>query len=135
MKDPAKLDPSLLQGRRFKLWHYIVSHGQMLIRSSIGAHETTNIDIWFDGVRYVELGSFLGEIALDDATDEERVRLRAGSDEFFDQHRTTVIVSGTNRLYVVSSFVSIEENQLDLFETPYGNIGWLPKGFDTPPEG
>ena len=119
MKDPAKLDTSLLQGRRFQLWHYIVSHGQMLIRSCIDDRETTNVDLWFTTVRYVEAPRHLGEIVLDEPTNEERERLRARTDKFYDKHQTTVIVSGTNRFFVVSNTVWIEENKLEIFQTPY----------------
>jgi hypothetical protein len=128
MKSSPILDTSLLQGRWFQLWHYIVSHGQLLIRSPIGSDETTNIDISFDAVIYVDVPRHLGEITLDTPTDEERARLRARTNEFYNNYLTTVIVSGSNRFYVVSSWISIEENQLELFETPYGNVGWLPRG-------
>ena len=115
----AELDASLLQGRRFQLWHYIVSHGHLLIRSCIDNRETTNIDIWFNAVTYVEVPAHLGEITLDAPTNEESARLRARTDEFYDKYQTTVIVSGTNRFYVVSNTVQIEENQLEIFQTPY----------------
>jgi len=118
MKNTPTLDTSLLQGRRFQLWHYIVSHGQLLIRSSMENRETTNIDISFTAVTYVEVPRHLGEITLDEATDEERARLRARTDEFYDTYQTTVIVSGANRFYVVSNWVSIEENRLDIYEAP-----------------
>jgi hypothetical protein len=134
MKHAEKLDTSLLRGRKFQLWHYIVSHGHLLIRSGIDNRETTNIDISFTAVTYVEVPRHLGEITLDEPTDEERARLKARTDKFYDDYQTTVIVSGLNRFYVVSSWVSIEENQLDLFDAPYGNVGWLPQGFDTSPK-
>jgi len=114
------LDKSLLEGRRFKIWHYIVSHSHLLIRSSsMDLHKSTNIDLWFSDVRYVEAPVFLGEISLDDPTDEERARLRARTGKFFDKYQTTVIVSGSIRYFVVSHSVHIEENKLDLFQTPY----------------
>ncbi|WP_420349949.1 hypothetical protein [Pelagibius sp.] len=127
-----KLDTSLLQGRRFKLWHYLASHSHLLIRSSIDVRETTNIDLWFVNVRYVELGVYLGEVSLDEPTEEERARLRV-HDEFLDQKQITVIVSDVGRSLVVSSLVHIEENTLDLFETPYGSAGGLSGGIGNLP--
>jgi len=126
------LDTSLLLGRRFKLWHYLVSHSHLLIRSSIDVRETTNIDLWFVNVRYVDLGVYLGEISLDEPTEEERIRLRV-HDEFLDEHQVTAIISDSGRGLVVSSFVHIEENKLDFFETPYGGIGELSGGIGNLP--
>ncbi len=119
MSNPAKLDTSLLKDRRFQLWHYIVSHGHLLIRSCIANRATTNVDLWFTTVKYVEAPRHLGEIELDDAADQERDRLRTRTDTFYDKYQTTVIVSGANRFYIVSNTVWIEENQLEIFQTPY----------------
>jgi hypothetical protein len=113
------LDKSLLQGRDFQIWHYVVSHGHLLIRSCIDNRNRTNVDLWFTAVRYVEAPRHLGKIELGDASNEERKRLKTRTDEFFDRYLTTVIVSGTNRFYVVSNTVSIEENELEIFQTPY----------------
>ena len=132
MTEIRVLDTSLLQGRRFKLWHYLVSHSQLLIRSSVDVRETTNIDLWFANVRYVELGVYLGEISLDEPTEEERARLRV-HDEFLEEHQITVVVSDSGRGLVVSSFVQVEENTLDLFETPYGSAVGLSGGIGNLP--
>lgn len=113
------LNKSLLQGRDFQIWHYNVSHGHLLVRSCIDDRNRTNVDLWFTAVTYVEAPRHLGKIELGEAGNEERERLRARTDEFFDQYQTTVIVSGTNRFFVVSNTVSIEENELDIFQTPY----------------
>ena len=133
-EESKTLDTSLLQGRRFKLWHYLVSHSHLLIRSSIDVRETANIDLWFVNVKYVELGVYLGEISLDEPTEEERARLRM-HDRFLDEKQITVIASDAGRGLIVSSFVHIEENTLDLFETPYGSAGGLSGGIGDLPEG
>src|SRR3546814_4835613 len=99
------LNKSLLQGRDFQIWHYIVSHGHLLIRSCIDDRNRTNVDLWFTAVTYVEAPRNLGKVELGEASNEERERLRTRTDEFFDKQLVTVIVSGSNRYFIVSNTV------------------------------
>ena len=121
-----KLDATLLQGRDFQLWHYICSMGHALIRSPISPDHDTNIDLWFVGVKYLSMPRQLGEIELDEPTEDERDRLLGIVGELGGYEHITVIVSGSHRHFVVSSQSRIQENKLEIFELPYdGPPGWL----------
>ena len=49
-------EPTAYQtGRRFQLWEYRVSHGQMLLRSVPPGEDATNVDVLFWGVSRIDL--------------------------------------------------------------------------------
>lgn len=104
-----------MKGRKFKLWYYGVSHSQLLLRS-VGADG--NIDLYFGDVKYVEVPVILNgvEIVLPEKEDYEHLRERINN---LNDEEVTVLSSGGNKYYVVSSIFKIMENNLEMFELPF----------------
>jgi hypothetical protein len=50
--------------RKFKLWHYNVSHGRVLLRSTKSANNPTRIDILFTDVQRIELNTTLENLSI-----------------------------------------------------------------------
>ena len=101
--------------RKFKLWHYSISHAQMLIRS-IG-HDK-NIDIYFGGVKYMEIPSILDDISIIAAEKCDKEYLCKRLECVNDKEITVLLCSG-RKYYVVASIMKIMENNLGMFELPF----------------
>jgi len=106
--------------RQFQFWEYRVSHGQLLVRSPKGKEETKNIDIVFAGVEYVALPRHLETVELDQATSQEIADLGLLLGKEIQSQQVTILVAKGKRFAVVSAGVRVEENELDLFENPFG---------------
>ena len=96
-----------------------MSHGQLLVRSPKDANHSTNLDLMFSGVEYMDLPRHLGQIEVHepDETDvlfiRERLAKQGGSDSIF------VLISDSRRYRVVAAALKISENELDIFESPF----------------
>ena len=62
-------------GRRFQLWQYRVSHGEMLVRSPRDDEHPRNADLMFFGVEYLELPRFLPDLEIDEVRDADVARV------------------------------------------------------------
>ncbi|MER5866162.1 hypothetical protein [Kitasatospora sp. NPDC002040] len=69
--------PSFATGRRFRIWRYGVGHMTLLLRSAAWQEGQETIDIWFDGVRAVDLLESFGPLTIRAAGPDERERLLA----------------------------------------------------------
>lgn len=103
----------------FQTWEFKVSHGQLLIRSPKDANHSTNIDLMFSGVEYMDLPRHLGQLEVQqpDETDVsfigERLAKQGSSDSIF------VLTSDNRRYRVVAAALTVSENELDIFESPF----------------
>lgn len=62
--------------RRFQMWEYSVSHGQLLLRSTKGRGESSRVDVLFSSVEGVKL---LTSVDLDEIAEQtESVAIEAG---------------------------------------------------------
>lgn len=113
------MNKALVKGRDFQLWHFTVSHGHLLIRSPMDDQHSTNIDIWFRNVLYVSAPRFLQQIDLEEPSQEEVERLKSVVARPIERYIVTVVSSGSQRHYVVSRDMSIEENELNITRLPY----------------
>lgn len=112
----------LESNRVFQLWEYRVSHGGLLIRSPKGPQESSNIDVVFDGVEYIDCPRMLSGLLLTEG-DAQVVRERVPAlGEIRLPDRLFLLVSGGARYFVVASSCRVEESQADIFETPFGPI-------------
>ncbi|MDQ0873890.1 hypothetical protein QFZ77_002549 [Paenibacillus sp. V4I3] len=59
------------EGRKFQLWHYKVSHGELLIRSPKNDKNYKNIDIMFFDVKYIEVPRFLPNIKIEEVNEDD----------------------------------------------------------------
>lgn len=105
-----------MYNRRFQLWYYTVSHGQMLLRSK-GNKEESNLDIYFADVLYVELPMTLDGIEILETTqqDIDYITQKIGATD----KKITVLMSENHKYYVVSTIMKIIENNLGMFELPF----------------
>lgn len=110
----------LLKNRSFQLWEYRVSHGSLLIRSPKKSGLATNVDLKFFGVEYISVPRHLREIALSYATDEEERSLARLLGKHIGREKIFVFESPTGRYLIVAAGMKVEENELDIFESPFG---------------
>jgi hypothetical protein len=57
--------------RHFKVWRYLISHGQLLLRSVPTDSESLRIEVLFKGVYAMKLTTAFDHFAIRDPTDEE----------------------------------------------------------------
>jgi hypothetical protein len=132
MSTPSPLSSS----RDFQVWEYQVSHGHLLVRSpkkpasQRSPEQTTNLDIHFWGVEYLELPRHLKGIEIMLPNQEELTRLEAILSRRIAPKSVTVLLSGGCRFIVVSSGLKISENEWDIFESP---IEFRPLFRNSPP--
>ena len=104
--------------RVFQTWEYRVSHGSLLIRSPKGPDAVHNIDVVFDGVEYLSLPRFLHGLVLAYGTCEDLVAAGVTMHEVAGD-RVYVLVSQGQRHYVVASSCRVNENDGDIFDSPF----------------
>lgn len=112
----------LLCLRRFKLWYFSVSHAMLLIRSPKNNVWSTNVDICFSSVEYIDCPVNLCEIMIEKANFSDIELIEKKLNKKITQSSITVLVSAENRFYVVSENVQISENQYDFMDLPYDFI-------------
>jgi len=108
--------------RVFQLWEYRVSHGSLLIRSPQDPGETRNVDIICAGVEYLAVPRFFRGIEIVAATPTE-VRLleeRLGKD--IPSESVHIIASSAQRFPIVAASLKLEENELEIFESPLDDL-------------
>lgn len=112
--------------RRFQVWEYHVSHGELLIRSpkspesNSSPEQLTNVDLIFDGVQYMALPrAFTGFEVADPRPEELRSIEQQIGKAVKHPQKVVVLVSGERRFYVVAAHFKIDENDLDFFESPF----------------
>jgi hypothetical protein len=106
-------------GRRFQLWQYRVSHGELLVRSPKDAAHPRNADLMFAGVEYVDLPRFLPDLEVDEPEDEDlsRAQERLGKPV---ERQTVVVLKSQGRHYVVvAAAVKAVESDMDIFDSPF----------------
>ena len=110
---------NLIDGRKFQLWEYKVSHGSVLIRSPSGPEISTNIDLVFRGVAFLSLPRHLGEIKFASPTELEMSYLVTTlGKEKLEGYKTWVLCSSISRFLVVGAYLEISENSADIFSSP-----------------
>jgi len=112
----------IYNSRSFKLWYFSISHAMLLIRSPKSNTCTTNIDICFSAVEYIDCLINLGEIMIEKANISDLNLVQSKMNKNVDISAITVLLSENNRFYVVSNNIIITENQLDFMELPHDFI-------------
>lgn len=101
--------------RSFQMWHYVVSHAQLLLRSPKSVEHPTNIDIAFSGVSAVILHSQYNTITVRRCDDTEEGIV------FPDLSRhpaDTIFVLGGGKVigFVLCSNMKITEDHKDFWD-------------------
>lgn len=105
--------------RTFQLWEYHVSHGSLLIRSPKDAEVMKNIDIVCTGVEYLALPRFMRGIEVTEPTLEELRNLEQMLGKRLTESSVVILASSDKRYSVVATSFKVEENEMDIFESPF----------------
>jgi ribulose 1,5-bisphosphate carboxylase large subunit-like protein len=109
--------------RTFKLWDYHASHQHLLLRSpkspgtNFIAPTTTNIDIRFMGVDYLNIPTIIRGCSIVEANAEEIETIDSLFPNRSDANKIFIIASAGNRYSIVAVAYKISENELDIFQT------------------
>ncbi|WP_310487566.1 hypothetical protein [Chamaesiphon sp. VAR_69_metabat_338] len=103
--------------RTFQMWDYHSSHSQLLLRSPKRPGITTNIDIKFFGVAYLNIPTIIRGCAIGEATAAEIEQIDSLLPNRADVNRVFIISSAGNRYPIVAVNYKISENTLDIFQT------------------
>ena len=111
--------------RKFKVWEYQVSHGQLLIRSpKAPATKTspeflTNVDLVCLDVEYMAIPRVLRGVEILPPTSDEIRYLEALLGKTIDPGHVKILASEGKRFPIVALRVSLSENDWDIFESPF----------------
>ena len=108
------------ENRSFQFWQYRVSHGELLVRSPRGGTNTHNVDLRFVGVDYVDVARTMLGLHIEDPTAEDHERAEERLAKKLSLASVFVLVSQGRRFLIVAARMSVNENELDIFESPFG---------------
>lgn len=100
----------LLEGRRFQVWDYTVSHKRLLIRSPQNKDFEYNIDIIFSSVKSINIQTGLGEISIEDNKIEE------------SGYKRILIRTEQQTYEIVAYDYRIEKSKTNIFHSPLDTI-------------
>jgi hypothetical protein len=108
--------------RYFKIADFLISHGQLLLRSDKTNEQKTNIDIIFFDAIYMQLLGSLQGITIREADNNQVVNyVSVISYLIYDHnHLFEIETQKGEKYYVAASFVKIFENELGFGETSLG---------------
>lgn len=109
----------LTTNRTFQLWEYRVNHGSLLIRSPQGADAKTNVDIICTGVEYIAAPRFLRGIEIAEPTLDELRKLEQTLGKPLTAASVRILASSGQRFAIVAASFRLEENERDIFESPF----------------
>lgn len=107
--------------RYFTVFDYLVSHGQLLIRSDKRKGGKENIDIIFFDTTFVQLFTMLYGITIRLVDKFEVVNYNSVIDYLsHEENNLFEIESSEEKYYIAASFVKVFENVLEFNETSLG---------------
>ena len=108
--------------RNFTLFDFIISHGQLLLRSNKNEIETNNIDIIFYNVKYLQVISSYQTISIKIIDDYQNIISYNDVSSFLYQKDNYLfeIESSNEKFYVAASYFIVYENELEFNETSLG---------------
>jgi hypothetical protein len=107
--------------RYFTAFDYLVSHGQLLIRSDKRKGGNENIDIIFFDTSFVQLFTMLFGITIRMVA-KSTVANYISVNKYLSEEENNLfeIESGGEKYYIAASFVRVFENELEFNETSLG---------------
>lgn len=106
-------------GSDFKFWEYRVSHRQLLIRCPKLKDSSSNVDIKFYNVEYVDLPTELPRLEMDEPNDDDVLFAQSRIGKSVPKERVTVLKTSNQRYIVVAGAVTISESRMGIFESPF----------------
>ena len=110
---------ALMEGRRFQLWEYHVSHGSILIRSPAAPEVKTSVDIICMGLEYIAAPRHLGEITICQPAPTELEQLENMLKKKLSPSHVWALQGSTGRFLIVAASLHIREHHGDIFESPF----------------
>ncbi|MCP4966684.1 MAG: hypothetical protein GY926_15845 [bacterium] len=123
------------ENRRFQIWEYTVSHGQLLLRSPLEDGHGTRLDILFKDVWFMHLAAASQVEAIEEVGPEEVARLGGAlAEEALEGGRRGYRLRGPQGDgLVVAGVVVVNEDRL-LHNEPTGLKVWpMRSGANVPP--
>ena len=107
--------------RKFQVWSATPSFARLLLRSPMNQDEGIdhNIDVCFQGVTYVDIPWYFTSLKLKEVTDISTLNSRVKNSISLNSSRPFLLVVDTEQYFVVANRVTIDRNQLDIFEVPF----------------
>jgi len=104
--------------RTFKVWDYVVSHKQMVIRSPRREGGPPNLDLYFRGVAYFRSVTLFEGLSIVEPTDAEIAEAQeAVAPRRCDPDWVRVLESGGQRNLVVADRLEVGETDFPLMST------------------
>lgn len=100
--------------RPFRIWSYIVSHNQLLLRSTKGTDAKTRIDVLFKNVSLINIASNLDGLVIEEAGPDE-IRLDC-TDVHLKGRKVFRVTSRNCQGYVVAGAVVVHEDEGDYLD-------------------
>lgn len=112
--------------RYFTIWSFMVSHGQLLLRSDKRKGYKENIDVVFFDTTYMQLFTNLEGISIKVLSEKDNVKYDSVKTCVSNKNKHLFEISSNNEKYIVAaSFVRVFENDLESNEL---SIGFDEKG-------
>lgn len=106
-------------GSRFQFWEYRVSHKQLLIRCPKLRDESSNVDIKFYNVEYVDLSPTLLDLEIEEANQDDVSFVESRIGKRVPSERITVWKTSHGRHIIVAGNVVVSESRMDIFDSPF----------------
>lgn len=98
--------------REFRIWRYMTSFSQLLLRSAKTELHTTQIDVVLFSVDWVNIPVFMSGFTLARAQSEQDLAaLRLGSAQSFDIDRTFIVRGKEFFGFVVATDYAVDESE------------------------
>lgn len=107
--------------RPFRVYGYLVSHDQLLLRSDKIKGYEQNIDIVFFGVSYIQLHTVLPGLTIRKIDRNTEVLHESVKNEVgWEANNLFEVISGNEKYKIVAFFVRVFENDLESGESSLG---------------
>ncbi len=108
--------------RHFTIKDFLISHGQLLIRSSKSEAHNTNIDIILFDVHYIQMPTSFNGISIKALPHQKDIIKYHSISTLLEYKDNFIFEIETNmeKYYVVASYFKVFENDLEFHETSLG---------------
>lgn len=106
----------------FTVFDFVISHGQLLLRTSKDEDNFKNIDIIFFGTRYIQLFTSLSGLSISLVENNNEIINYSTVNSFLSTNENYLfeIETKNEKYYVGASYFKVYENELEFNETSLG---------------